>query len=157
MGKPLKNINWEAIKMAAIGGVPLQKLSEMNPGVTFENLKVRAGREKWPLPAKVRAVTKLLPEALSNEIAMQTIAEQLAQNGDQGSLIASQIALKALYDAQKSKAGILPLLNIGDVKTALSTVRTAAGMDKATNAIQINVGKAWQSSVREEEPCVVVE
>jgi len=148
MAKALEHINWEAVKLSAVAGVSLTQLAKVF-SINKKTIEKRALRYKWPLPKRVREkdVSLMSPDEQTNEIAAKAIAEQLATNGDDASLIASQMALGALQRAQKSKAGILPLLNIGDVKTALSTARTAAGMDKQQTAIQVNVGQMWSESL----------
>ena len=153
MAKKIEGIPWKAVEVAAIAGVKPAQLVQMHPQLTEANIRQRASRYKWALPAKVKSIAVTKSKNVSQdheaqqELAAKTIAEQLATNGDDASLIASQMALGALQRAQKSKAGILPLLNIGDVKTALSTARTAAGMDKPQTAIQVNVGQVWSESL----------
>ena len=146
--KSLEGINWDAVKLSAVAGVSIPQLAKVF-GINRKTIEKRSLRDAWPLPKRVKSmnVSKTSPEEDSNEIASRTIAEQLAANGDDASLIASQMALAALLRARKSRKGIMPLIDIGDVKTALSTARQAAGMDKQQTAIQVNVGQVWSESL----------
>ena len=153
MAAKIEGIPWKAVEVAAIAGVKPAQLVQMHPQLTEANIRQRASRYKWALPTKVKAMAVTKSKKVSQdhesqqELAARTIAEQLAANGDDASLIASQMALAALLRARKSRKGIMPLIDIGDVKTALSTARQAAGMDKPQTAIQVNVGQVWSESL----------
>lgn len=80
-----------------------------------------------------------------------SVQEMLRQNGEQSSLRASQIAHKSLQSAPDS----LPVKDAGDLKTLLSVVRIAAGMDRDQPQVQVNLamfqgeavtveGEAWE-------------
>ena len=80
-------------------------------------------------------------EQSSGEIASVTVTDDLLANGKLGTLHAQKIALRSIFRAPEA----IGILSQGDLKTALSTVRIAAGMDSGEGskvAVQVQL---WQS------------
>lgn len=152
---------WAEIRKASEVGVDDPTLSDRY-GVSEGAIRVRRTREKWLTMSAIQskaqeimAERKALAPVKQPEIsvtksvtspsALTVSAEKLLQNGQEGSLIASRIALASLKLAPKS----LPVRGMKELAGALSVVRAAAGMDKASSApVQVNLalwGGAEQS------------
>lgn len=152
-------VDWDEIKAAAIAGVPFKTLAEQwdirdkEGNISTNPIRQRCYLDKWIIPravldkaksqlAKAKELNKdvIKPDSSGNTgdclTALTVAADNLLENGQQSSLIASQIALQSLRIAPKS----LPVTSLADVKTALSVARIAAGMDKPQTAVQVNLG-----------------
>jgi len=156
MGRPSKLTpeQWEQVKQAYIAGVPSRRLSE-EFCIPDDTIRQRASYENWPTPAKVEKITEKAKEnAKQNGFltvshnggknASELIAETLLQNGEKGSLTASNLALSLLLQSTTEK--LKPLADISDLGTALNVVRKAAGMDKQAVNVGINL-PGWAASV----------
>jgi len=154
---------WIQVRDAAIAGVPYEKLA-FEFGITVTSIKQAAKRNGWATPKKVE---KLQEQYQSKEKTLVThsnlgvngipnltksggelIAETLLQNGEKGSLTASNLALSLLLQSTPEK--LKPLADISDLGTALNVVRKAAGMDKQAVNVGINL-PGWAASVSMEK------
>lgn len=136
-------IDWSPIRDAAIGGVPLPDLAERF-GISFDALRQRSLRQKWPIPSRVRAkaneqgVADVSQRALEQaETATATLADSLLRNGEQSSLIGSNLLLGLLQKATLEK--LQPLEHVADVVTAIKGARLTAGMDKTNTEVKVNL------------------
>lgn len=133
----LSKEEWNEIKESLIGGASVESMAEKYD-VEAGTIHVRAHREQWATPAKVKALAlKHNPSNVSERKSMSNLAETLTANGEQGSLKASNLLLSLLQKASPNK--LQPLQDVGDVVTSLKGIRLAAGMDRAQNAVQVNL------------------
>ena len=159
---------WIQVRDAAIAGVPYEKLA-FEFGITVTSIKQAAKRNGWATPKKVE---KLQEQYQSKEKTLVTnsnlgvngipnlpktggelIAETLLQNGEQGSLQASNLLLSLLKSATKET--LKPLQDAQDVVTAMKGVRLGAGMDKTQTNVQVNLGGLFRPAEQMEEGVVL--
>lgn len=147
-------VDWGPIRDAAIAGVPLARLAEQYE-LDEATIRQRAHRHKWPIPARIRTLAAqhgvatapsgskqqvsqgVTHIAAKGESVTSDLAGTLLRNGETGSLKASQLLLSLLQKATPNK--LQPLQDVGDVVTSLKGIRLAAGMDRAQNAVQVNL------------------
>lgn len=139
---------WQEIEKAAIGGASYKDLSAAY-GVEETAIRVRASRNKWAIPSRVRDLANRMLEeqdALvtaksnrSNEAPKsgELLASTLLRNGEQSSLIGSNLLLGLLQKATLEK--LQPLEHVGDVLTAIKGARLTGGMDKSTTEVKVNL------------------
>lgn len=166
-------VDWEAIKQAAIAGVPIPDLARQWGMIDEETgkpdttaIRKRSSREEWPIPrAVIERAHKKLAEAkaavanLVTDVSQDGVtlsqrpakpvdlaADSLVDGGNEASAIAQGIALRSLRSAPKK----LTVTDFGDVKTAMQIARTAAGMDRAQVQVAVALAPKWGSVVQSE-------
>lgn len=155
----LSRAEWDEIKDAAIAGVPITQLGERYE-IPEGTIYVRAHREKWPIPNRIKAMAAERANEIPNglkvanvsqckkeAITMEIAADSLLKNGEEGSLIASQLVLGLLRKASDKPEVLAPLADVYDLTAGLKAIRLAAGMDRADGAtVNVSIG-GWQASV----------
>ncbi len=131
---------WEALRIASIKGVTDEQLSRQFE-VSRESIRQR--RFKDPVWAAATATTRAelatkpenITAIVTGEAVKASVEASLLEMGQQSSLRALQIAHKSLQRAPDE----LPVQNLGDLKTALSVARIAAGMDREGAEVKVNL------------------
>ncbi len=119
-------------KFPALKGTTLRQWRFKDPVWSAAFQATRAGKNQTSAQT---AVTTKVQQAITSDITKTTIADNLLEMGQQSSLRALQIAHKSLVRAPDE----LPVLNLGDLKTALSVARIAAGMDREGAEVKVNL------------------
>lgn len=161
----LSKAEWHEVREAAISGVPVNQIADrydMEAGTIY----VRAHRERWPMPARIKGMVAErikageIPRGLQDggenvrdcKKGSELIAESLLSNGEKGSLIVSNLALALLKRAESNPDSLKPLADVYDLTAGMKAVRLAAGMDKVdSQSVTVNVG-GWQASVNAQAP-----
>ena len=147
MAAPSLDVDWNAIKDAAIAGVPIAKLAEIHQIDKF-TIHKRAKRQAWSLPHIVQAAVQA-QKGLSNyvqspsksgQIATQHAAETLAELGESGALTGAKLVHGLLKRAAANPDALFPLAAVGDVAVAIRALNAATGREKASASVTLNLG-----------------
>ena len=143
---PRSNVDWKAIEREMIAGAKANDLA-VKYGTKAKTIWVHSDKYKWPTPERIERManegkTALLAKKEENEKVIALAAQNLIEKGEQSSLIAAELLLELLQKAQKDPSRIKPLANVGDVSTAVTTVRKIVGMDKEKSDNTINLSLA---------------
>lgn len=153
---------WEDIKAAISAGISFAKVAkqfaEYHPKgwrALSELMRKRAQREGWIVPASAIAksldhleakgydVPKLsemhVPTPRDPQKVGTLMSQTLEEIGSEGSMIAAQLALNQLRDAQDKPSQLAPLVDVKDLGAAMKVVRTAAGMDRQASPVSFNL------------------
>lgn len=155
---------WNEIRKASELGVDDVTLAGQFE-VTREAIRKRRAREGWITAEKlesqveeIRARRAVAAKESQQVTAIEAIGESLLANGEKGSLITSNLALKLLQAAHANPNSLKPLADIYDLTAGMKAVRMAAGMDKQTTAVQVNLGSFFRpASGSDGGGCVVVD
>lgn len=117
--------NWQAAREAVALGASLRHVSETY-GMTYDSLKQRAHRERWPRPEQIS--TAHLPSPLVT--AAQTWQQKGEAHRTQVFAMASR-ALAAIADTPPD------LTNWSDIERAARLADRAAGLDQAAPVVSL--------------------
>lgn len=163
---------WQEIRDLIAAGVSMGKVAKQyasfHPSgwqALYEAIKKRAQRESWSVPgtaiARAREALaakgvdvptvsrKGVPAPSDPEKVGTYLSLNLTEIGEEGSLIAANLALGQLRAAHKNPAQIAQLVDVKDVSSAMKLVRTAAGMDRQGAQVQVNL---WGSGMSPHVP-----
>jgi lambda repressor-like predicted transcriptional regulator len=126
-------VNWQAAREAVALGATLRHVSETY-GMTYDSLKQRAHREKWPRPEQL--TTAHLPSPLV--IAAQSWAQKGEAHRSQ-IFSMTQRALAAVADCPPD------LTNWADIERATRLADRAAGLEQAAPVISLTFPQAQSS------------
>lgn len=155
---------WAEIEKAYIIGVSPSEIAGKY-GVETNAIHQRAHRFQWPSPARIAKERAALAKSKAqtgpnpdysngnsgnvseHKTALSMAVDTLLENGQKSNLIASRLSLQMLQKATESPDALKPLQDIGDVKTALSVARIAAGMDSEGGKVQVNLAMFQDGAV----------
>jgi hypothetical protein len=134
---------WQAVEKAVCAGMGYTEAARRFGIHSPHTIMMRARRNKWPVPARIKQRTLALQQAVTrraeayealrerNQEITETIAESWAEKGERHRAHAFEMATKAL---QKAANQDLPLHDWQDIDRADKIARRAAGLDNDKSA-----------------------
>jgi hypothetical protein len=155
-------IPWADIRAAVESGVTIRQACK-KWGVSYEAGRKRSQREGWYVPATLMAearerlaksgvevpIVSLRPvesvsEAKTARAEVGTALLESAQElAEDGSMIGLRLLHGQLKDAKRNEGQLMPLVDAKGIVTAIRGVRMAAGLDKQSPVVALNL---WSDS-----------
>ncbi len=140
-------VDWDAIKQAAIAGVPFRNLADNWGMADTAAIRQRASREAWPIPRAIvdKAVQRLAQAKAEHSRAITAVREAA---GLDSPVTVSQASVTSLEEyAKRTQNAILPAL-VGQVEKAARD-RPEAWEPNSLKGLQSAVTTIWKLTGRD--------
>lgn len=128
-----EDVRWKLAQDAVCTQGMLQKDAAAKYALSYDALRQRCVRERWPLPEKVE---KLVTQASHNALLAANRAENWSEKGELHRVLAFKVAQKAMESVSAAPPEVK---DWSDVERIDKIARRAAGLDTAETTVQANV------------------
>lgn len=150
---------WKEVEILAVAGMPVTEIAEKF-GIEPNPIYLRSSREEWPVPSRLERMRKELASKEVGESSLAKdkerqagaiLAESLVEYGQKGALIVAKGVLPVLERSFSPESALAKstLESWKDAGTAFGLLAKATGLDKPTQAVQVNLG--WGGGASGEE------
>jgi hypothetical protein len=139
---------WQTARTLVENAIPMPEVAE-RLGISYENLKKKAQRNNWFVPATALAKAQTALTERQNKETGESLrvpveahlAESIAEMGQKGQIAVLQGLLPKIRETFRENSALLAkeIESWKDAGTAFSIFAKASGLDKPQQAVQINM------------------